>query len=105
MLSRLLPRIWAFPATLVGLSLLPFALSTGGGWRFERGVLEIHGGLVAWLLRHAIPIQGGASALTLGHVILGQDVSTLALCRDHEHVHVRQYERFGPLFMIPAQCQ
>ena len=29
------------------------------------------------------------------------DRSTLAQLRRHEHVHVRQYERWGPLF-IPA---
>ena len=40
-------------------------------------------------------------AMTLGHVIWGCDELCLARCRDHEQVHVRQYERWGPLF-IPA---
>lgn len=39
--------------------------------------------------------------MTLGHVVWGQDAKCLARSRDHEHVHVRQYERWGPLF-IPA---
>src|SRR5690606_24301793 len=43
----------------------------------------------------------GAAAVTLGHVILGQDECCLDHSRDHEHVHVRQYERWGPLF-LPA---
>lgn len=91
--------VWAFPATFLGVLFLPLALATGGGWQRRRGALEIYGGLVAWLLAHAVPIQGGASALTLGHVILGRDRALLESCREHEHVHVRQYERWGPFFI------
>ena len=40
-------------------------------------------------------------AITFGHVVIGVDHETLAHCRTHEHVHVRQYERWGPLF-VPA---
>jgi hypothetical protein len=43
----------------------------------------------------------GAAAMTLGHVIIGRDLSCLDACRDHEQVHVRQVERWGPLF-LPA---
>ncbi len=39
--------------------------------------------------------------MTLGHVILGRDAECLDSSRDHEHVHVRQYERWGAFF-IPA---
>ena len=39
--------------------------------------------------------------MTLGHVIIGRDRGSLAYCRDHEQVHVRQVERWGPIF-IPA---
>jgi hypothetical protein len=39
-------------------------------------------------------------AITLGHVILGTDPPTLARLRAHEQVHVRQYERWGPLFFL-----
>ena len=65
------------------------------------GVLELHGGAVAFFLRRVVPLPGGASAMTLGHVVLGLDRATLARTRDHEHVHVRQCERWGPLF-LPA---
>jgi len=41
------------------------------------------------------------AAITLGHVVLGCDEATLTRTRRHERVHVRQYERWGPLF-IPA---
>lgn len=39
--------------------------------------------------------------MTLGHVILGQDEICLAQSREHEHVHVRQVERWG-IFFFPA---
>ncbi len=40
-------------------------------------------------------------AITLGHTILGQSDASLDNARDHEMVHVRQFERWGPL-MGPA---
>jgi hypothetical protein len=40
-------------------------------------------------------------AMTLGHVILGIDEAALEQSRSHEHVHVRQYEQWGPFF-LPA---
>ena len=64
------------------------------------GVLEVGGGLVGTLLgprRIALPWR----AMTLGHVILGIDEAALDQSRAHEHVHVRQYEQWGPLF-LPA---
>lgn len=39
--------------------------------------------------------------MTLGHVILGQSLADLEAARRHEWVHVRQYQRWGPLF-LPA---
>jgi hypothetical protein len=39
-----------------------------------------------------------AIAMTLGHVVVGRTAAGLDLAREHELVHVRQYERWGPLF-------
>ena len=39
--------------------------------------------------------------MTLGHVVLGQSAESLDFSREHELVHVRQYERWGPVF-LPA---
>ena len=39
--------------------------------------------------------------MTLGHVILEVDGKALDDCREHELVHVRQCERWGPFF-LPA---
>ena len=93
--------VWTFPTTAVGLCLWPVAALSGGGAEVVDGVLEIHGGMVSWLLRRCTLLRGGASAMTLGHVVLGRDRELLKLTRDHERVHVRQAERWGPLF-IPA---
>ncbi|MCA9054821.1 MAG: hypothetical protein KDA75_13360 [Planctomycetaceae bacterium] len=71
---------------------------SGGGVRPLGHTLEFHGGFVTWFLRK---IGRGAGAMTLGHVILGQEPAVLDACRDHELVHVRQYERWGPFF-LPA---
>ncbi len=101
MLRRLLLYIWASPGSAIGLLAGFAALVTGGRWAVVRGVLEVHGGFVTWFLRGGMPWFGSAAAMTLGHVIIGRDLECLAHSRDHEHVHVRQYERWGPGF-IPA---
>jgi hypothetical protein len=100
--SRLV-YLWTFPTTAVGLLALVLAAIAGRGVRFAivEGVLEVHGGPITWFLKNCTPLRGGASAMTLGHVVLGRDELLLDLTRDHERVHVRQAERWGPLF-LPA---
>lgn len=93
--------LWALPTTLLGLLFLPVALATGGGMRCVSGIAEVYGGAVAWFLRHCTLVNGGASAMTLGHIVLGVDPDRLDAVRAHELVHVRQCERWGPLF-VPA---
>jgi hypothetical protein len=56
-------------------------LATGGRIQRRGRVFEFYGGAVAWLLERAPGTGCGAAAMTLGHV--------------------RQYERWGPLF-VPA---
>jgi hypothetical protein len=89
---------WAAPNTLLGALVGLATLATGGRGRLVAGVLEFHSGAARWLLRWG---AGGASALTLGHVILGQTATDLDAAREHEWVHVEQYERWGPAF-LPA---
>lgn len=98
---QILRILWALPNTLLGLSMLPLTLSRGGRARWNRGAIELSGPALDWILRNLVPISGGARALTLGHVVLGRDASCLDDCGEHERVHVRQYERWGPLF-LPA---
>jgi hypothetical protein len=88
---------WAFPVTCLGLAFIPLALVSGGAVSLLDGVLEVEGGLLNKLLSR-ISSRFSIDALTLGHVILGQNLESLSRCRDHERIHVRQYERWGPVF-------
>lgn len=96
----LLRYIWAFPNTALGLFLALPAFVSGGRIRPVDGVLEISGAATAWILEK-IPFVGPASAMTLGHVVLAVDEDAHECWREHERMHVRQYERWGLLF-IPA---
>ena len=92
--------LWASPNTAIGL-LLGLAFACGGGrMRAVAGVIEFSGGGLGRLLCKAPPPLR-FSAMTLGHVLLGVNEAELARVRAHEHVHVRQYERWGPFF-LPA---
>lgn len=90
--------LWASPWTCVGLGVGVACLATGGKARRGPGIVEFHGGAARWLL---LAIPGGPLAMTLGHIVLGLDATSLDVTQLHELVHVRQYERWGPLF-IPA---
>jgi hypothetical protein len=100
-LRRVAIYLWTAPNTLIGLLFLPLALVSGGRARVVSGVIEISGGAVTIFLRRCTLLRGGASAMTLGHVVLGLDPLAHDLTRTHERVHVRQAERWGPLF-LPA---
>ena len=98
-MKRLLIYFWASPATILGLLFVPLARIPGGNVHIVDGVIEISGGMVRRFLRSRL-FSENAAAMTLGHVILGQDEACLTTNRNHERVHVGQYERWGPL-MIP----
>jgi hypothetical protein len=93
--------VWAGPNTLIGLIFVPVVWLSRGGAQVVDGVLELYGGALAPLLRHVVPLDGGAAAITFGHVVLARDRRALTLTRAHERAHVRQYELWGPFF-IPA---
>lgn len=89
--------VWAFPATAIGLACVPLAWASGGKVAWRGGVVEVSGGRVAQLLAWGRPLPIGA--ITFGHSILASTEAGLDTCRRHELVHVRQYERWGPLFI------
>ena len=97
----ILRTLWTLPTTSVGLFVGGICLPFGARWQYVDGVLECHGGAVAWLLENATLLEGGALAITFGDVVLGRDKASLDLTREHERVHVRQCHRWGPFF-IPA---
>ncbi len=92
--------LWPAPWTLLGLLLALPALLLGARARRVEGVLEVSGG---WLGRRAAHGVGpfNVVAITLGHVVLCSNADLLNQIRAYEQVHVRQYERWGPLF-VPA---
>lgn len=92
--------LWASPYTLLGLVIGLLGLSTGGRVRLRDNVIEFYGGAVKWFVTR---LPGGqfTLAITFGHTVLGQTDAALDISREHEKVHVRQYERWGPL-MGPA---
>jgi hypothetical protein len=96
---RMLRYLWAGPASCVGLLFAVIGTVGGGRISLHTGVIEAEGRLLAWGLTHLTLVDGGVAAITFGHVVLGRDAATLAWTRAHERVHVRQYERWGPLFI------
>lgn len=97
---RILAILWASPYTLLGLGIGVIGMCTGGRVQLRRHVIEFYGGAVKWFVTH-LPSGQFTLAMTLGHVVLGQTDAALDIARNHETVHVRQYERWGPL-MGPA---
>lgn len=128
MFWRAVRRIWALPYTLLGIACGLFGLATGGGCQLRQAfaaeeqenkpengsdkgadkgakkeavtLLEFYGGGTAWILR-CLPNGHIISAMTLGHTVLGKTAADLDRARDHEMVHVKQFEKWGPL-MGPA---
>jgi len=97
-LLGVLAIVWALPWTLFGLCVGGLGLLSGAQARRAGRVLEFWGGGVATFLR-VFPLVEGASAVTFGHTVLARSREALDACRQHELVHVRQYERWGPLFV------
>ena len=99
MVRQALKLSWAAPCSLVGLAIGIALLAFGAHARIVRGAVEIalkpsahHCGRYTRAMRYR--------AITLGHVILGVTADDLQASRDHEHVHVAQYERWGVFFFL-----
>ena len=88
-IATVIAKLWAAPCSAVGLFLSLFFRR-----RFvTRGVVVAEG--ASWPRR----LGWRYRAITFGHVILCVDeLDTRTL--EHELVHVRQYERWGPIFFL-----
>lgn len=93
--------IWASPATMIGLVLAFMAAVSGGKLSIRNGVVEASGGLGKRLLADKGRLFRGGAAMTLGHVIIARDAACMERSREHEWMHVRQFERWGP-FLLPV---
>ncbi len=95
----LLRLLWALPCTVVGFLLGIAVIGIGGsarrvGHTFEVALSVGQESTPLWARRLSF------SAITFGHIILGESHEVLALLRTHERIHVRQYELLGPLFFV-----
>jgi hypothetical protein len=91
---------WALPLTLFGV-VPALAVWLGRGHAHWRdGALDVHGPLAQRVLRLR---WINFVAITIGHIIIARDDHCCALAGAHERVHVRQGERWGPLFPL-AYC-
>ncbi|MFO1265717.1 MAG: signal peptide prediction [Rubrivivax sp.] len=118
-LPTALKMLWALPATLIGLVAGAGCMLAGARVRRHTGVLEVTlrgAGKARRAQRagHARLARQQASpfarpwpfvAITFGHVVLAASPQDQSRHRAHERVHVRQYERWGPLFLLayPAE--
>jgi hypothetical protein len=98
-----LRMIWAAPCSLLGLALGTAVLAIGGSARRVGRTLEI-AALQADCPGDSALARLPFAAITFGHVILGVSHEELARLRNHERVHVEQYERLGPLFLLAYPC-
>jgi hypothetical protein len=89
--------LWVAPCTLLGLvAALPALLVGGASAAVVEGVIEVSGPpQEAWWTRR-LPFE----AITLGHLVLARTPQAMQRLRTHERVHVRQAERWGPLFFV-----
>lgn len=91
--------LWAMPCSAIGLALAAFALVAGGKAKWSSGVLEVtyrDSRASCGKLALTLPFRG----IVFGHVILAVTREELVTIGAHERVHVEQYERWGPFFLI-----
>lgn len=97
----LLRLLWAGPLTLFGLLLALPVWLRGGRLRILRGqacALLADGPAADWLLqRHPM---GAMNAMAIGHVVVAARDGLSSRILTHELEHVRQAERWGPLFPL-----
>lgn len=92
--------VWASPYSALGLLIGLSGLCFGGRMRVRGRTIECYDGGVKWMVQR-MPHGQFTLALTLGHIILGQTAASLDVAREHEAVHVAQYERWG-ILMLPT---
>ncbi len=90
---------WAAPCSVLGLALALPVVLTGGSARRVGHTLEVSL-RPAPARKQVKALRITFAAITLGHVIVGRSSADLAQLRRHERVHVRQYEHWGPLFLL-----
>jgi hypothetical protein len=96
-LARLPRYLWAAPCSAAGLVVALCAVLLGAEGRIRDGTIQVVGGRLATTISR-LPTRLSILAFTNGHVIFAVSQGAMDAYREHELVHVRQYERWGPLF-------
>lgn len=99
-LRTLTVYLWASPISLIGLALGVLALAGGCRLSVKGGVLECTGGRILPLFLSALGLRMQVQAITFGHVVLARSNEAMQALREHERIHVKQYERWGLLFLL-----
>ena len=91
--------IWASPASAIGVCAACIAGLIGAELGRVSGVLE-----VTLAPRGAVLCKAVArlpfAAITFGHIVIARSAQEQAALRQHERVHVTQYELWGALFLV-----
>ena len=98
-LTTALKYIWASPASAIGVCAACFAGLAGAEVKRVSGVLEVSLAPRSAMLCNAVTCLPFA-AITLGHIVIARNAQQQAALRQHERVHVAQYELWGPLFLL-----
>lgn len=98
-LLRLPGYLWAAPCSAAGLLISLLAILLGAKAQVRDGTLQVVGGRLAERIAR-LPTRLSILAFTNGHVIYAVSQTAMDSFRAHELVHVRQYERWGPLFPV-----
>lgn len=103
MLSVLL-KLWTLPNTLLGLAVGAVAVILGARAQAGRNAIEfLDQPFVALLGKSAITLGNTihyAPGREPGQVVRRYDGRGLVRLGEHERAHTRQYERWGPLFLV-----
>lgn len=98
--GSIVKHLWAAPATVIGLGLGACAVVAGGArFAMHSGVVEISLSQDSSRMRR-ISARLPFSAITFGHAVIAKNEQAQNTFRCHERVHVAQYERWGPLFLM-----
>jgi hypothetical protein len=98
-LAQMARIAWAAPCSAVGLAFGALIVLFGGRLRRSSGIVE-----VTWRdnrescgrLANSLRFR----AITFGHVVVAVTARELRNMREHELVHVRQYEHWGLAFLV-----
>ena len=91
--------IWASPASAVGVCAACVVSLVGAEIKRVSGVLEVSLAPRSAVLKTAVAFLPFA-AITFGHVVIARNAQQQAALRQHERVHVAQYELWGPIFLV-----